>query len=439
MSDAGLADDLTGLLTRRSFVSTLRRQVMMANDHRLVLGLLVIDIDGFALLNSAYGFDFGDAILTHLADKLRKVARKRDYVARIGDNRFALVLTQLMNQGHAELATQKLLRLLDPPFERSGQRLRISVSIGAAICPSHATEAEQLLRIAERSLHQARQVGTRVLFPPERLEEDQISEFWDIELELGGAANRGELQMHYQPKLDLKDLRPIGAEALMRWDHRSRGLISPSLFIPIAEKTGQIKALTVWAMNTALRHASEWRHPAGTVSVAVNVPAEMVTQHDLPDLVENALSLWGKPHVQLVLEITERSLVADPAHSHKILSRIRAMGVKISIDDFGTGYSCLAYFKDIQADELKIDRSFIASMLTDPASADITHLIIDLAHKFKLLVVAEGIEDLQTLQVMMAVECDIAQGYLFGKAMRSEAFELWLNEVGQRWSPGRLD
>ncbi|MBD8525802.1 putative bifunctional diguanylate cyclase/phosphodiesterase [Pseudomarimonas arenosa] len=434
MAELGLQDELTGLAARRSFIATVRRQVTLANEHQLVLGLLVIDIDGFALINSAYGFEFGDAVLRHVAEQLRKVTRKRDYVARIGDNRFALLLTQLMNQGHAELAAQKVQRLLDLPFERGGQRLRIAVTVGAALCPGHATESEHLLRVAERYLHEARQRGLRLLFPPEQIELETLSEFWDIEIELGGASHRGELQMHYQPKLSLRDLRPVGAEALMRWQHRSRGMVPPSLFIPIAEKTGQIKPLTLWAMNTALRHASEWHHPAGSVSVAVNVPAEMVAQHDLPDLVENALSLWGKPHVQLVLEITERSLVADPKHSFKILSSIRDMGVKISIDDFGTGYSCLAYFKDMQVDELKIDRSFVANLLTDRAAADITNLIIDLAHRFQLSVVAEGIEDMPTLEALSAVQCDVAQGYLFGKAMRSERFDQWLQQVGTHWS-----
>ena len=439
MVEDSLHDDVCGLMTRRSFVSTLRRQVVLANDHKLVVGLLIVDIDGFAQINSAYGYEFGDAVLQFVADQLRQVTRKRDYAARIGDNRFALLLTQLMNHGHAELAAQKLMRLLDLPFERGGQRLKVSVAIGAAVCPAHASQAEQLLRAAERSLHQARQQGLRVLFPPEQQQPDHLSEYWDIEIELAGAAQRGELQMHYQPKLSLSDLHPTGAEALMRWDHRSRGMVSPSVFIPIAERTGQIKSLTLWAMNTALRHASEWHHPTGAVSVAVNVPAEMVTQHDLPDLVENALSLWGKPHVQLVLEITERSLVADPKHSFGILSRLRDMGVKISIDDFGTGYSCLAYFKDIQVDELKIDRSFVSAVLNDSAAADLTGVIIDLGHRFNLSVVAEGIEDLKTMQLLMEYECDVAQGYLFGRAMRSEAFDHWLESTGRRWVPQQPD
>jgi len=203
------------------------------------------------------------------------------------------------------------------------------------------------------------------------------------------------------------------------------------VFIPIAERTGQIKALTIWAMNTALRQASEWKHPHGKLSVAVNVPAELVTQHDLPDLVENALKLWGRDNVQLVLEITERSLVVAPEHTFKILTRIRNMGVKISIDDFGTGYSCLAYFKNIPADELKIDKSFVEGLLEDPACAEIMSVIIDLAHRFGLSVVGEGIENQQTLDELQRLRCDVAQGYMLGKPMLWAEFQKWLHAEKQ--------
>ena len=207
--------------------------------------------------------------------------------------------------------------------------------------------------------------GSAGCSPADSEDDRRFSEFWDLEIELDGAIQRGEMFLAYQPKLRMADLQPVGAEALMRWQHRTRGLVSPEQFIPIAEQTGQIKGMTIWALNSALRHASEWKHPHGQLNVAVNVPAELVGQDDLPDLVENALKLWAAPDVQLVLEITERSLVMDPRHSFRILSRIRDLGVKISIDDFGTGYSCLAYFKDIPADELKIDKSFVPGMLTD--------------------------------------------------------------------------
>jgi diguanylate cyclase (GGDEF)-like protein len=422
-----IEDELTGLHNRRSFLSLLRRHIGFANDRQTLLALVVVDIDGFARLNAAHGYAFGDEALKHVAGQLRSVAREQDYVGRIGDNRFALLLTRIMNQGHAELAVQKLFRQLEVPFEAGQGKVRLAVTAGAALCPLHASQAEFLLRQAEKSLELARAAGLRWLFPPEVDTGQRFSEFWDLEIELDGAIQRGDLLLAYQPKLRMDDLRPVGAEALMRWPHHARGLIPTEQFIKIAEQTGQIRAMTMWALNTAMRHAAGWKH--GTpLSVAVNVPAELVAQDDLPDLVENALQLWGTPDVGLVLEITERSLVTDPRHSFDILSRIRDLGVKVSIDDFGTGYSCLAYFKDIPADELKIDQSFVRGMLTDTASADITALIIDLAHRFGLTVVAEGVEDAQTFDLLRARNCDVVQGHLFARAMPLDAFVQWLRQ-----------
>ena len=292
------------------------------------------------------------------------------------------------------------------------------------MCPTHATQAEYLLRQAEVSLETARALGHTSLFAPDHEQDTGLSKLWDLEIELAGATERGELALHYQPKLRASDRMPVGAEALMRWHHRGRGTVPPDLFIPVAEQTGHIRTMTSWALNTALRQAAEWS--LGPMSVAVNVPATMLARHDLPDLVENALNLWGRDHVELVLEITERSLVGDPMHCFGILTRIRDMGVKISIDDFGTGYSCLAYFKDIPADELKIDRSFVSALLTEPASADITWLIIDLAHRFGLSVVAEGVEDEYTFQALAARGCDVVQGHLFAAAMPPDTFRRWI-------------
>jgi diguanylate cyclase (GGDEF)-like protein len=425
---ASIEDELTGLLNRRSFLALLRRHVGLANDRKTNLALIVVDIDGFARLNATHGYDFGDRALQHVAQQLRGMIRAQDYAARIGDNRFAVILPGVMNAGHAELAVQKLFRLLEVPFDGGTGRVRMTATVGVALCPLHATQAEFLLCQAEKSLELARATGQRWLFPPDGSDDAGLSEFWDLEIELDGAVQRGETFLMYQPKLRLSDLTPIGAEALMRWQHRSRGLISPAQFIPIAEQTGQIKNMTIWALNSALRHAGEWKHPHVPFGIAVNVPPELVAHDDLPDLVENALNLWATPDVQLVLEITERSLVVNPRHSFRILSRIRDLGVKISIDDFGTGYSCLAYFKDIPADELKIDKSFVAGLLIDATCADITALIIDLAHRFGLHVVAEGVEDEETLEALRLRNCDVVQGHLFAKAMALEDFARWLQQ-----------
>jgi diguanylate cyclase (GGDEF)-like protein len=428
-------DTLTGLHDRRAFLLALRRQVTHANEMQSSLALAVVDIDSFAAINAVHGYECGDKVLKYIGLKLSEVARPQDYLARIGDNRFALILPRIMNPGHAELAVQKLLRLLDEPFQAGAAKVKAAVSVGVALCPLHATHAEYLLRQAEIALASGRAAGRRCQFPPDTRADEAISELWDLEMDLSGAVQRGEMHLLYQPKVACTDAHPVGAEALVRWEHRNRGPLSPDLFIPIAERTGQIKPLTIWAMNTALRQASEWTHPFGKLQVAVNVPPELIVQHDLPDLVENALRLWGREHVQLALEITERSLVASPEHSFRILSRIRELGVKVSIDDFGTGYSCLAYFRDMPADELKIDKSFVAGLVADPASAEIASVIIDLAHRFGLSVVGEGVEDEATALALEQRHCDVAQGYLYGKPMTNEAFQRWLDE--RAGTPGR--
>jgi diguanylate cyclase (GGDEF)-like protein len=428
---ADILDDLTHLHNRRSFLSLLQRQITFANERHNLLALVVIDIDKFSQINGASGYAFGDHVLRHLAKQVAEVARTQDYAARIGDNRFALILPRVLNHGHAELAVQKLFRLLEVPVQSGDIRLQLSVSAGAAICPSHATHPDFLMRKAELALSTARRDGRRYLFAPDNPQEHTISDLWDLEVEMAGAIERGEMRIYFQPQVRISDLHVVGAEALMRWNSRSRGLISPDLFIPLAERTGQIKQLTLWAMNTVLRRAAEWKHPWGSLSVAVNLPTELASQRDLPELVENAMHLWGKEDVQLMLEITERSLM-DREQAMDKLTRIRQMGVKISIDDFGTGYSCLAYFKNIPADELKIDKSFVAGLLTDTANADITSLIIELAHRFGLDVVAEGVENAATLHKLKSGGCDIAQGYLFGQAMPSAEFEAWM----QTYRPG---
>jgi diguanylate cyclase (GGDEF)-like protein len=422
---SGIEDDLTGLHGRRSFLALLRRHIGFANDRQETMALVVVDIDGLSRINAALGCAVGDRVLQHLAVQLRKVARTRDYVGRIGGDRFALLLPRIMNAGHAELAVQKLFRLLDTPFTDGKHKLRLSATAGIALCPQHATHYDFLLRLAERAITRARASARRTAFAEGGVEDGGLSEFWDIEIELDTAIESGQLALHYQPQLRLADLRPVGVEALMRWQSPRRGEIPPGIFIPVAERTGQIKKLTVWALNTALRQAAHWRHPWGGLSVAVNVPAELMVQQDLPDLVENSLRLWGSDGIRLVLEITERSLM-DARHSFDILSRVRALGAAVSIDDFGTGYSCLATFKGIPADELKVDRSFVHGLLTDEASSHITNLVIDLAHRFGLTVAGEGIEDEQTLAALRARGCDIGQGYLFAKALPADQLQTWL-------------
>lgn len=419
-------DELTGLRNRRNFVGLLRRCVSASNEHRATMALLVVDIDGFARLNNAYGYDVGDQLLAHLAALLGEVARSHDYTARIGDNRFALILNRVLNQGHVELAIQKLFRLLDTPFQGERMRFRIPVTVGAALCPLHASQPDALMRRAEAALVCARAEGVRRAYAPDASRDLELSDLWDLEMQLAGAIERGEMVLHYQPQLCANSLRVVGAEALMRWNSRSRGAVAPDIFIPIAERTGQIGKLTTWALNTALRQAAEWGVDE-RVSVSVNLPGTLAVQPHLPELVEAALKLWGSDRVQLVIEVTESSLM-DAGRAFASLEALRRLGARISIDDFGTGYSCLAYFRNIPADEIKIDQTFVRDLLGDSASADIVRVIVELSHRCGFRVAAEGVENQETLAALRRLGCDSVQGYLFGKAMASAELREWLAE-----------
>ncbi len=420
------ADALTGLRQRGNFMHLLGQQIVRAGEGHARLALIVVDIDQFAQINVTHGYSFGDVTLRHLTKQLRAVARKQDHIARIGDNRFALLLSQVLNRGHVELAVQKLNRLLEAPLVVGEQQANIRVTSGAALCPEHASHAEFLLRKAETALARARRDQNEYhVLEIGRDNEPDISLQWEMEMELGEAIDRGELRMHYQPQIDIRDGQPVGAEALMRWERRNGDLVPPDVFIPMAERSGKIKKVTIWALNNALRRAGEWRTDLGPLTVSLNLPGELAIQRDLPELVENALQLWGKPNVKLMLEITERSLM-DRHRGRDILLQLRELGVRISIDDFGTGYSCLAYFKNLPVDELKIDKSFVIELLEDTASLDITTLIIDLAHRFGLKVVAEGVEQRRVLEVLRSKGCDFAQGFLIGRPMPPDDFRQWL-------------
>ncbi|MCW8931279.1 MAG: bifunctional diguanylate cyclase/phosphodiesterase [Gammaproteobacteria bacterium] len=420
-----MEDKLTQVYDRETFFKLLARHIISVHDHKVKLALLVIDVDRFDRINKLYDYPMGDRVLQHLAKLLHGVKRDQDYLARIGDNRFALILINIMNAGHAKLAAEKILRLLETPFVIDKNKLLIEATIGISLCPLHASKTTALLKESEIALKTARKNKQHIGITESSIEE-QLSDNWDIELDIGDAVQTQQFSIYYQPKLSLQTGKPIGAEALLRWKHRSRGFIPPDVFIPIAEKTGYIKPITSWILNSTLRHSSTWTKKWGPLSVSVNIPPELIFQLDLKDFVSNAIKLWGNDHVTLILEILERSLVEDTEKCFSILKEMQAMGVKISIDDFGTGYSSLSYFKLLPINELKIDQSFVFDLTKDKANRNLVRLMIDLANNFDLKTVAEGIEDRETYNLLSDMGCNTAQGYYISKPMPQNEFELWL-------------
>lgn len=418
-------DLLTGLYNRPRFFELLGKMVQNAVEFSAPLALLIIDIQRFHKINNHFGHPTGDAVLKAVADVLKQVSRKGDYLARIGDDQFALILDRVANIGHAQLAAMKIQRLLDLPITVDERAIRCNAVIGISLCPANADTAIALLQAAELALAEAKYQEQPIGFP-KITKDKQISENWDIEVSLGDSIARSELRVFFQPKISLTTGRPVGAEALVRWQSSSRGLVPPNVFIPVAEAIGFLKPLTTWMLNSALRLSGEWTEQWGKLSVSVNIPPNILAQPDFVDLVMSAEKLWQRDNVDLCLEVLEQSLISDINTVFEKLSALRELGVKISIDDFGTGYSSLSYFRDIPTDELKIDQSFIRGLKRDKANIHIVSLIIDIAHRFELKVVAEGVEERDVALYLKKSRCDLAQGYYFAKPMPAEAFADWL-------------
>ncbi len=420
-------DTLTGIYNRATFFQRLNDMVRKTLEYSAPLGLLLIDVNRFSSINANYGFNSGDLLLQGVAQVLKNVCREGDVIARIADDQFALILSRIANKGHAELAAHKIHRLLDVPVQADNRMIRCTATIGIGLFPSQAHNADSLLQIATRALNTAKRAGQTIgVFEHEEVE--QLSEDWDIEIALPDSINNAELEVYFQPKISLESGLPVGAEALVRWQHPQRGLISPGEFLPIAESIGFLKQLSIWVLNSALRYSSEWTSKWGQLGVSVNIPPAMMIQTDFVDLIISAENLWEKTNTRLCLEVLEESLVEDVQLVFKSLAELRSSGVQISIDDFGTGYSSLSYFKDIPADELKIDQSFVRTLATDQSNRNIVNLIIEMSKLFGLRVVAEGVEDEKTLAYLKRNGCDYVQGYYLAKPMPADDFNRWLED-----------
>jgi len=388
--------------------------------------LLLINIHHFRQFNITHGYRFGDQLLAAFFDRMKDISREHDFMARTGNSDFVMVLPEIMNEGHATLAAVKLQSMLEEPFELDGNRINISACIGIVIFPDHATEIEDLLKKSETSLVDA-QKEIRSYSVYREGSNSQEKNRWDIEHDLKKAIEKSEFELYFQPQVYLDDGRLFGAEALIRWKNGDQGFVRPDIFIPIAEQNGQIYEITKWTLNGALWLMKAWPELPTPLKTAVNISTKMLAEPGLTDIVENALNIHGIPYEQLTLEITESAFVGDLPVIFRSLDELKSLGVNISIDDFGTGYSSMAYFKNIPANELKIDRSFVSFMLENQMDRHIVKTVIQMAQGFDLKVVAEGIEDEPTLLELKELGCDIAQGYHLAKPMPQDEFINWIN------------
>ena len=421
-------DPLTGLLNRAALEKEIDA-VFRQGVNGPYRALLLVDLDRFKDINDTLGHSVGDTLLVkiarRLADENEMGAMCRGRVARLGGDEFAIWLEDIERPDIAERVASRALSAITAPFDIEGYRLEVGASIGVALHPLHGRSASDLLRCADIAMYVAKRRGTGYAlydasedhYSPKRLA---------LMSQLGHAVRSGQLELHYQPRINLARHTPSGFEALVRWRHPHHGLLSPSQFIPLAELSDVIRPLTLWVLDDALGRLKDWSQSGSRLQMAVNLSARLLMDETCPMQVRRLLEKHGVDPQLLELEITESAIIADPERATHTLQRIHEMGVKISIDDFGTGYSSLSHLKRLPLNALKIDVSFVTHMLTNEQDAVIVESTIALAHNLGLSVVAEGIEDANTEMRLCALGCDEGQGYLFGRPMPAADAAAWL-------------
>jgi diguanylate cyclase (GGDEF)-like protein len=419
-----LHDGLTGLPNRTELYRRLHRAIGSANGDRMA-ALLLIDLDRFKEVNDTLGHDHGDELLVEVATRLRAALRRGDTLARLGGDEFAVLLADVPDRPSVAELAGRLQDALRRPFALRGVAVELEASIGVALCPDHGRDVNTLVQRADVAMYDAKraQVGVAT-YSAER--DPYSADRLGLLVELRHALVSDELLLHYQPKVAVDGGEVIGVEALVRWQHPTRGLLGPAEFVPLAERTGAIADLTRWVLGAALRQCRQW-HDAGTeLSVAVNLAAANIVDVMLPDAIAALLEHHGVPARLLECEISEHTVMADPVRAMEVLGRLRDMGLRLSLDDFGTGHSSLAYLKRLPLDEVKIDRSFVAGMTEDEGDAVIVRSTIDLARNLGLDVVAEGVENEAILRGLGALRCDIAQGFHLSRPLPAAELEAWL-------------
>lgn len=422
---------------RESLITELDTFIANHKAESRCFAMLLVNIRNFRRLNLKHGYQVADLVLDSFANCLTDSTRSEDYVARVGNADFVLLLPSVLNEGHASLAAIKIIEKLRNPLAVGDNSFQIRADIGIALYPQHADESESLFKKTELALNDAGNTPQSYAIFSE--EDSTTTTFdWDIEADLQKAIEKDQFELFFQPQVYLSNRKLFGAEALIRWENGSKGFIRPDLFIPVAEKSEQIYAITKWTLNAALWFRKSWPREMNMLNIAVNISTKMLSAPDFIDMVRAAVSIYAIEYEQLTLEITESALVEDMSSSFGTLNELRSLGINISIDDFGTGYSSMAYFKNIPANELKIDQTFISYMLDNSMDQHIVQTIIKMAKGFDLAVVAEGIEDQQTFNMLCDLECDIAQGYHLAKPMPSDSFMEWVeNYTANKQTAGK--
>lgn len=441
-------DGLTGLPNRRQLIWRTERALEHARRLGHQVALLLIDLDRFKVINDTLGHGAGDELLMEVSRRLRSCVRHSDQVmessleamgsrshrtleavGRLGGDEFVALLPEVADERDAERVARRILDLMREPIFVGGQECFVTASVGIALYPRDGATMADVLRNADVAMYAVKSSGRNAqqLYSP--MLAGKGREKLALETDLHKALEREELVLHYQPKIDVRSARMVGAEALMRW-RRGGELVPPGDFIPLAEETGLINPFSEWAIREAARQARVWQDSFGFAeSIAVNLPSRLFERTDLVEHIHDAVSAYGVPHHAIQLEITETGLMKELQSVIPSLHRLNEIGVEISIDDFGTGYSSLAYLTTLPISELKIDRSFVRDLGLTPASSAIVKAIISLARALGLRVIAEGVESLRQMEALHKEGCWLMQGYLFSRPQPADDIEAWLQQT----------
>jgi diguanylate cyclase (GGDEF)-like protein/PAS domain S-box-containing protein len=440
ITERKVSDPLTGLPNRLLFIDRLGRLIKHSKrrkDH--LFAVLFLDLDGFKMINDSLGHLIGDQLLVGVAMRLEKCLRSSDTVARLGEtftvarlggDEFTILLDDLKEPADANRAAERLMKALAPPFVLVGKEVFTSISIGIALSNSAYEQPEDMLRDADTAMYRAKSLGKARYEVFDADMRASVMARLQLETDLRRALERNEFRNFYQPIVSLESGRIVGFEALLRWQHATRGMISPDEFIFVAEETGLIRELGWWSLREACRQMSNWRAHSEScldLTISVNLSAKQLLQPHLVDEMEKLLREVGLPPGALKLEITESAVMADPAAAAETLQQIKSLGIRLAIDDFGTGYSSLSYLHRFPLDTLKIDRSFISGG-GEGDTMEIARTIMPMAKNLRLDVVAEGVETIEQVTLLKRLQCKYAQGYYFSKPLAPEEVAPILSE-----------
>lgn len=426
-------DGLTKLPNRVLFHDRLQQAILGARREQTRHGLIVIDLDRFKVANDSLGHHVGDLILQDVASKLLTCTRASDTVARLGGDEFAVLLPKITSRAEVAEVANRIRKAIESPVLLNQHRIDIGTSVGIALFPEDGDEVDSLMQHADFAMYEAKETRMGLVFYNPALGKKHMDQVV-LQSELRQAIENDELVLYYQPKVSMSSGKIVGAEALVRWQHPTKGLLFPDSFIDLAEQSGLIKYLTLWVLKRAIRQCEEWLDSGYTISISVNISALNLQDPDFPGQVADIIDSARLPTTQLELELTETAVMQNPIRAIETIASLAGMGITFSIDDFGTGYSSMTYLKRLTLTTLKIDKSFVLDLAKDNNDAVIVRSTIDLGHNLGLKVVAEGVESDEVWRILAALGCDTAQGYYMSKPIPNEKFAEWLRS--SQWGLG---